>query len=96
MLASIAAYLSSCTLLNMGIQQLDEEQQLAASSQRVAKVAVILARDFILFLLNSSREHLDNLLNKIKLFANEIFDPNYKKRETSRTRVNRLMLEGGV
>lgn len=96
LLASIAAYLSSCTLLNIGIEQLDEEQQLAASSQRVAKIAVVLARDFIMFLLNSSREYLDNLLNKIKLFANEIFDPNYRKRETSRTRVNRLLLEGEV
>ena len=96
LLASIASYLSSCTLLNMGIEQLDEAQQLATSSQRVAKVAVVLARDFIMFLLNSSREYLDNLLNKIKLFANEIFDPNYKKRETSLTRINRLLLEGKV
>ena len=77
-LASIAAYLNSCTLLTMGIEQLDAEQQFATSSQRVAKVAVVLARDFIMFLLNSSREHFNNLLNRIKLFANEIFDPNYK------------------
>ena len=96
LLASIAAHLSSCTLLNMGIEQLEEEKQGAISFQRVAKVAVVLARDFIMFLLNSSREHVDNLLHKIRLFANEIFDPNYKKRETSLMRINRLLLEGEV
>jgi IS4 transposase len=96
LLASIAAHLSARTLFNIGIEQLKEEQQLAISFQRVAKVAVVLARDFIIFLLNSSREHFDNLLHKIKLFANEIFDPNYKKRETSLMRINRLLSEGEV
>jgi Transposase DDE domain len=96
LLASIAAHLSSCTLFNMGIEQLEGEKKVAISFQRVAKVAVVLAGDFIRFLLNSSREHFDNLLHKIKLFANEIFDPNYKKRETSLMRINRLLLEGEV
>jgi hypothetical protein len=96
LLASIAAHLSSCTLFNMGIEQLEGEKKVAISFQRVAKVAVVLAGDFIRFLLNSSREHLDNLLHKIKLFANEIFDPNYKKRETSLMRMNRLLLEGEI
>ena len=75
LLASIAAHLSSCTLFNIGIEQLEEKKQWAISFQRVAKVAVVLARDFILFLLNSSRDHFDNLLHKIKLFANEMYDP---------------------
>jgi hypothetical protein len=96
LLASIAAHLSSCTLFNVGIEQLEEEKQWAISFQRVAKVAVVLARDFIMFLLNSSRDYFDNLLHKIKLFANEMFDPNYKKRETSLMRINRLLLEGEV
>ena len=96
LLASIAAHLSSYTLFNIGIEQLEEKKQWAISFQRVAKVAVVLARDFILFLLNSSREHVDNLLHKIKLFANEMYDPNYKKRETSFMRINRLLSEGEV
>jgi hypothetical protein len=96
LLASIAAHLSSHTLFNIGIEQVEEDQQLAMSFQRIAKVAVVLAQDFIMFLLNSSREYFDNLLRKIKLFANEMFDPNYKKRETSLMRINRLLLEGEV
>ena len=94
LLASIAAHLSTHTLFNIGMEELDDEQPLATSFQRVAKVAVVLARDFIMFLLHSSREYFDNLVDKIKLFANEIFDPNYKKRETSLARIHRLLLEG--
>lgn len=76
------------------MEQLDEERHSAISFQRVAKVAVVLARDFIVFLLHSSQENYRNLVNKIKLFANEIYDPNYKKRETSLARIHRLLLEG--
>lgn len=94
LLASLAAHLSSYTILDIAREQLEDDQQLATSFQRVAKVAVVLAGDFVKFLLHCSREHLDSLLDKIKLFANEIFDPNYKKRETSLMRVNRLLLEG--
>ena len=94
LLASIAAHLSTHTLFNIGMKELDEEQQLAMSFQRVAKVAVVLARDFIMFLLHSSREYFDDLVDKIKLFVNEIFDPNYKKRETSLAQIHKLLLEG--
>ena len=96
LLASIAAHLSAHPLFNIGVEHVEEDQQLAMSFQRIAKVAVVLARDFIMFLLNSAREHFDNLLHKIKLFANEMCDPNYKKRETSLMRIHRLLLEGKV
>ena len=94
LLASIVSHLSAHTIFRIGVEQLDEERHPAVSFQRVAKVAVVLARDFIVFLLDSSQENLKNLANKIKLFANEIFDPNYKKRETSLARIHRLLLEG--
>lgn len=96
LLASIVAHLSMHTIFRIGMEQLDEEQHLAISFQRVAKVAVVLARDFIVFLLHSAKENFKNLVDKIKLFANEIFDPNYKNRETSLARIHRLLLEGGT
>ncbi len=91
LLASLAAHLSAYTLLNLGLEQLDEEQQLAMSFQRLAKVAVVLAQDFVQFLLHSSRKYFFNLLDQIKLFSNELFDPNYKHRETAIMRLNRLL-----
>ena len=69
LLASIAAHLSSHTVSHIGIERLEEKKKWAISFQRVAKVAVVLAREFILFLLNSSREYIDNWLHKITLFA---------------------------
>jgi hypothetical protein len=55
LLASIMAHLSMHTIFRIGMEQLDEEQHLAISFQRVAKVAVVLARDFIVFLLHSAK-----------------------------------------
>ena len=92
LLASIAAHLSSHTLLNMGIEQLNEEEQLAISFQRVAKISTFIAKDFSAFLLDSSQDNLNNLIKKIEVFIRELFDPNYRKRETSLMRVYRLLL----
>jgi putative transposase len=91
LLASIAAHLCTHTILTSSLTHLDEEQQQAISFQRIAKVAVVLSREFVMFLLHRAKEHLDHLLEKIKLFASELFDPNYKKRETSLRRIYRML-----
>ena len=51
---------------------------------------MILNRAFIRFLLTPLKEYSDKLLNKIKLFADEIIDPNYKRRKTSIGIMNEL------
>jgi len=86
LLASIAAHLASQTILNVAIPELTKIEQLAISVQRVAKVAVSIASDFIKFLVTGSSNNAKILLNKILLFADEIFDPNYRHRETSLAR----------
>ena len=91
LLASIAAHLASHTILDVLIPQLTKMKQLAISVQRTAKVAVLLASDFINFLVSGSSEHAKILLDKILLFADEIFDPNFRHRETSLARVSRLL-----
>jgi IS4 transposase len=83
LLASIAAHLSTYTILSNSLPYLDQQQKQAISFQRIAKIAVLLSREFILFLLTSSKKELDALLEKIVLFSDEIFDPNYKRRKTS-------------
>ncbi len=94
LLSSLAAQLASHTIFNVGSEDLDQDQKLATSFQRILKVSVDLSSEFIKFLLNSSREHFYNLLQKIKLFSNEIFDPNYKHRETTLTRIHNLLANG--
>lgn len=93
LLASIAAHLASHTILDVVIPHTRQMKQLAISIQRTAKIAVLLASDFINFLVTGSKEHANILLNKILLFADEIFDPNFRHRETSLARVNRLLME---
>ncbi len=90
----MAAHLSSYTIFSIGLENLDDEQKPAISFQRIAKVAVVLAQDFVRFLLSSSREHFFHLLEKIKIFSDDLFDPNYKHRETSIMRLNRILEEG--
>ena len=83
LLASIAAHLSTYTILSNSLPYLDQQQKQAISFQRIAKVAALLNREFIRFLLSSSKNELDALLEKIVLFSDEIFDPNYRHRKTS-------------
>jgi IS4 transposase len=83
LLASIASHLSTYTIFTNSLPYLDQQQKQAISFQRIAKIAVLLSREFILFLLKSSKKELDTLLEKIALFSDEIFDPNYKRRKTS-------------
>jgi hypothetical protein len=94
LLSSLAAQLASHTIFDVGSETLEQDQKLAISFQRIAKVTVQLAPEFIKFLLNSSREYFFNLVQKIKLFANEIFDPNYKHRDTTLARIHKLLENG--
>lgn len=94
LLSSLVAQLASNTIFNIGSKCLGQDQKLATSFQRILKVSVDLSSEFIRFLLNASKEHFYNLLQKIKLFSNEIFDPNYKHRETSLTRIHNLLENG--
>ena len=93
LLASIAAHLASHTILDVLIPQLTKMKQLAISVQRTAKVAVLLAGEFINFLVSGSSKHAKILLDNILLFADDIFDPNFRHRETSLARVNRMLQE---
>ena len=83
LLASIAACLISNSVLSSISCSMDNQKKLAFSFQRIAKVAIVLATDFILFITRSSKKFLDALLKNIKLLANELYDPNYKHRKTS-------------
>jgi hypothetical protein len=94
LLSSLVAQLASNTIFNIGGECLGQDQKLAKSFQRILKVSVDLSSEFIKFLLNASKQHFYNLLEKIKLFSNEIFDPNYKHRETSLTRIHNLLENG--
>lgn len=82
-LASLAAQLASHTLLSTGMSRLNEKQQCAISFQRIYKILSILAQEFTQYLLQGTQQSLHLLSKRILLFIDEIFDPNYRKRNSS-------------
>jgi len=95
LLASLAAHLTTTSsIVSIGMNQLDDEELLALSFQRIAQVGSVLASHFVSYLINSSKKFMVNLVDRIKLFSNELFDPNYNKRETSLKTVDKLITLG--
>ena len=95
LLSSLIAHLLSTTILQMGSANLNNKQTMAVSFQRNAKIAVHLASDFINFFTKSSKHFLVTLTNKIQLFAQELFDPNYNNRSTTMRNVVALASQLG-
>ena len=91
LLSTIVAHLASHTILDILIPQLTKVKQLAISVQRTAKIVVVLGADFFNFLVTGSKKYAQILRDKILLFANDIFDPNFRHRESSLAHVMRLI-----
>ena len=70
--------------MELVIPQLTKVKQLAVSVQRVAKIAVLIGDDFFNFLAGDSKKYAQILIAKIMLFANDIFDPNFRHRGVMR------------
>jgi len=91
LLSSIVAHLASHTILDIVIPQLTKVKQLAISVQRISKITVLIGDDFFNFLAGDSKKYAQILIDKIMLFANDIFDPNFRLRESSLACVMRLI-----
>lgn len=96
LLASIAAHLSSQTIHEIACNALSQEECLAITFQRIAFIFVSLKDKFINCLLNQSQDNIEILIKSIHHMKNELFDPNYKKRETSKARIHRLLMNTKV
>ena len=93
LLSSLVAHLASHTILEIVIPQLTKVKQLAISVQRTAKIAALLGADFFNFLVNNSKKYAQVLISKIMRFAHDIFDPNFRHRDSSLAQVI-LLIEG--
>ena len=91
LLASLVAHLASSSIMQIGSVELNIEKKLAISFQRIAMVAVILSNEFIDFLVHSGKKYFSALIDKIKLFSNEIFDPNFNHRHTSLKKISKMI-----
>lgn len=67
-----------------------KEKQMTPSFQRAGMLIVLCAPDFIRFLISNSAAAAIALIAKLNLQKNEIFDPNWKRRETSLAQAIRM------
>ena len=94
-LASIAAHLASQIIRNIVSPTFSDEQNLAITFQRIAIVFCQLRQHFITYILNPITENLKALVDKILFMKSDLYDPNYKKRETSKMALYRMLNEAG-
>ena len=80
---SLIAQLISQTILRSCLSKLSEDKKFAISYQRISNVFVHISHYVITFLLDACENNLNLLLKNIKLFKNELFDPNYRNRKYS-------------
>ena len=93
LLASIAAHLSSRSIHEISLNSLSQEEGLAISFQRTAYVFSVLKNNFINYILNPIQENIEIITQRIHLMLNELYDPNYRKRETSKARIHRELID---
>lgn len=77
-------------IANILALEFKKEKQMTPSYQRAGMLIVQCAQDFIQFLISNSATSANVLIDKLYLQKNEIFDPNWKKRETSMVQAMRL------
>lgn len=66
------------------------KKQITPSIQRAATILVHCSQDFTDFLISNSSASIKKLIDKLNLLKKEIFDPNWKKRETSLAKLVRM------
>lgn len=88
--AALIATMIAHPIANILALEFKKEKQMTPSFQRAGMIIVQCARDFIQFLISNSATTANALIDKLNLQKNEIFDPNWKKRETSLAQAMRL------
>jgi len=91
MLVAIIGHLIAHPLSRYLAQELIADKQLAVSYQRAAMILVHLSETFRDYLLRPTRRVFQVLCEKLALLVPELYDPNYRHRDTSLQRVYKLV-----
>lgn len=82
--ATIAAQIITTKFIAIPLEELTVDQQNAVSFQRIAKIGALLREEILFSLLYPEAYYIDRILTLLKLFLHNLYDPNYKKRKTTR------------
>ncbi len=83
LLANILAILIAFPLANCTTKDFNEEKRTSVSLQRSAKFLINIANEFRAFLIGRGKKVLSSLVDKIRLLAPELYDPNFQKRSST-------------
>jgi hypothetical protein len=89
-LISLVAKLIGFALGKKVVAGMDVQKQAAFSFQRAAMLLTHIGHSLFNFLMGKSRKHREQLEREIEAFADELFDPNYRNRESSLRRFHNL------
>lgn len=82
-MARMIALAMAKLIKKIGFLNLPEEKQKSISSQRAAMILVNLTRDLISFIISPLKKYRDSLKKRFKILINELYDPNYRKRDST-------------
>jgi len=80
-LSTIIASFAIHSVFHEGAKELTAQEKLSISFQRLSHIVVLLAQDFISYLISESQ--LEKLKSKISLLSSEIFEKNHRHRSTT-------------
>jgi putative transposase len=89
-LASLIGKLISFALGKNTIADMEPLKQAAFSFQRAATLMTHIAHDLFQFITTQCKKYRNQILTKLENLANELYDPNYRKRDSSLRRVLNL------
>jgi hypothetical protein len=91
--AALIATMIAHPIANILSLEFKKENKMTPSHQRAGMMMVHCAKEFIEFLVSQSVKATKTLIDKLNLQKKEVFDPNWKKRETSLARAIRLVAD---
>lgn len=88
--SALAAVMIAHPIANILALEFKKEKQLLPTLQRAGMIIVNCANDLIHYIISTTAEAITNLTERLRLQKNELYDPNWKKRESSLARVIRM------
>lgn len=92
-LICLVAQLIGFAIGKKAVARMEEGKQNAFSFRRAAMLVVHIGQAFFRYLMSEVEDDLDRLLQQIKALAIELFDPNFRNRETSLQRLHNLAVD---
>ncbi|MGK5090255.1 hypothetical protein WDW86_22125, partial [Bdellovibrionota bacterium FG-2] len=87
--AMIANIIAHPVALALAMEKI-EDKRITVSLQRAGMLLVQVSQEFLSFVLIGTKRAGQPLIDRLRVFQRDLFDPNHNRRETSMARVTRM------